>query len=264
MDNPTGQEAAQVTAGAKFARALSTIFLVSSGFAALGRLMGWAGPSWAEALYVANGLAVTFVWLNRNLPIQNVLLAMATLASLGFVAVLAVEAAKPGSHLELALPPTQAPELAKYMQAVAWALLLLNVQGMARLFAVRWEQSAFYGFWILGLASTLVCAFQVGLQVTAGGPSTTPWALKATMMAGWYCFAFLCLALASPAQLKRKPGPRVVSVEPVWVWIGLNLLVMATAANRGLWTAAALQGVITVLGAWPVLRSSRIRLGRYY
>jgi hypothetical protein len=264
MDNPAGQETAQATAGAKLARALSMIFLVSSGFAALGRLMEWAGHAWVEALCIAIGLAVTFVWLNRNLPIQNVLLAMATLASLGFVTVLAVEAAKPGNHLELALPPTQAPELAKFLQAVAWALLLLNAQGMARLFATRWEQGAFYGFCIIGLASTLACAFQVGLQAAADVRSTTTWALKATMMAGWYCFAFLCLALASPAQLKRKPGPRVVSVEPVWVWIGLNLLVMATAANRGCWMAAAFQGVITVLGAWPVLRFSRIRSGRYY
>jgi len=257
MANPTGQEATRQTADRTLGRTLSVFFLAASAFAAIGRFSGWAGQASAEAICVALGLAVTVVWLKRNLPLQNVLLAMATMASLGGVAILAVEAGKPGSHLNLGLGSMQAPGLAKCTQAAAWMLLLLNAQGVARLLAARRESSPFYGLWILGLASGLVCGFEVGLEAAINGPSNNTWALKAAMLVGWYCFALLCLALASPALLKRKPGPRVLSIEPVWVWIGLNLVVMAAAANRGVWTVAAFQGAVTALGAWPGLRAFR-------
>jgi hypothetical protein len=259
MVDPTGQDAALKAADDMWTKTMAVVFLGAAGFAAIGRFQGWPGQAWTESLWVALCLGVTVVWLQRNVPLQNVLLAMATLASLALVAVLAIEAGKPGSYLSLGLASTQAPPLRKYMQAVAWTLLLLNAQGVARLIATQKEKSPFYGFWIIGLASALACGFQVGLEAAVNPASNETWVLKAAMVLGWYCAALICLALASPALLKRKPGPRIVSVEPAWVWIGLNLLALATAANRGLWTVVAFQGAVTVLGAWPGWRARGIR-----
>jgi len=252
MANPTGQE--RQVADRSLGITLSAFFLGTSAFVAIGRFLGWPGQA-SEVIFVALGLALTVVWMNRNLPLQNVLLAIAILASLDFVAILVVEAGKTGNHLSPGLPSAQATVLAKYMQAAAWALLLLNAQGVARPLAARLEGSSVYGLWMLGFASALACGFAVGSEAALSGPSNKTWAAKTAMVMGWYCFALLCLALVSPSLLKRKPGPKVVSIEPAWVWIGLNLVVMATAASRGFWNVAVFQGVLIALGAWAGLRA---------
>lgn len=259
MANPTGREAARKTAGETIARTLSILFLVNSIFAAMGRCFALPGQPWVEALWVALALTMTIMWLNRNLPLQNVFLAMGTVASLGFVALVAAEAAKPANSLAIGLASIPGPVSPKYIQALAWALLVLNAQGVARFIASRKEKSPLYGLWVIGLASALVAGFQLGLEAAVDPPPHQTWASKTATLAGWYFFAALCLALASPASLKRKPGERARRIEPVWVWLGLNLLVMATAASRGLWMVATFQGAITVLGSWPGLRSFRSR-----
>jgi len=255
MANPTGQEATRQAADRSLGITLSVFFLGTSAFVAIGRYLGWPGQASAEVICVALGLAATIVWMNRNLPLQNVLLAIAILASLGFVAILVVEAGKTENNLSLGLPLAQATVLAKYMQAAAWALLLLNAQGVARPLAARFDRSSAYGLWMLGFASAFVCGFEVGSAAALSGPSNKTWAPKAATLVGWYCFALLCLALASPPLLKPKPGPRVVSMEPAGVWIGLNLVVMATAATRGFWNVAVFQAVLIALGAWAGLRA---------
>jgi hypothetical protein len=259
MANSTGSEATHKTSGETNARTLSVLYLVGSVFTAMGRYFAWPGQPWVEALWVTLALAVTIVWLNRNLPLQNVLLAMATVVSLGFVALVAAEAGKPGNSLALGLAPIPGSASAKYVQSLTWALLLLNAQGVARFILTRKEESTSYGFWVIGIAGALVGGFQLGLEAAVGPPLHQTWVFKTATLAGWYCFAVLCLVLASPALLKRKPGERARSIEPVWVWIGLNLLVMATAASRGLWMVATIQGAVTALGSWPGLRSFRNR-----
>ena len=255
MANATGQEATRQAADRSLGTTLSAFFLATSAFVAIGRFLGWPGQASAEVICVALGLVVTVAWMNRNLPLQNVLLAIAILTSLGLVATLIVEAGKTGNHLSLGLPSAQAPSLAKYMQAAAWALLLLNAQGVARPLAARLGSSSVYGLWMLGFASALVCGFEVGLEAALSGLSNKTWAAKTATLVGWYCFALLCLALASPPLLKRKPGPRVVSMEPACVWSGLNLVLMATAASRGFWNVAVFHGVLIALGAWAGMRA---------
>lgn len=255
MANSNGHEAAHRTSDAPVARSLLAVFLGMSVFAAIGRFSDWRGQPWIEVAWLTLGLAVTVMWLQRNLPLQNVLLALATLAGLGFVGNLAVEVSKPGRHPHLGLATTTAPALANCAHAAAWALLLLNAREVARLLATRRENSAFCGFWILGLAGALVGAFQGGLEATLNAAPKTTWALEAAAIGAWCCLALVCLALASPSLLKRKPGPRVASIEPAWVWVGFNLLAMASAARRELWTVVVFQGILTAVGAWPGLRA---------
>ena len=255
MANSHASEAAKQTTAATIARSLLVVFLGMSVFAAIGRFSEQPGQPWVEAVWLTLCLAVTVVWLKRNLPLQNTLLALAILASLGFVGNLTVEASKPGRHLHLGLITTATPALANCVQAAAWALLLLNAREVARFLASRTENSASYGLWILGLAGALVGGFQAGLDATLSAPPKTIWALEIVSIARWFCFALLCLALATPALLKRNPGPRVLAIESVWVWIGFNLLAMATAASRELWTVLAFLGALTTLGTLAAFRA---------
>jgi hypothetical protein len=255
MANSHGNEAAYRTTEARAATSLSVVFVGMSVFGAIGRFFAWPGQPWVEVAWLTLGLSVTVVGLQRNLPLQNIVLAFVTLAVLGFAGNLAVEASKPGRHLHLGLATTTATALENCAQAAAWALLLLNAREVARLLATRRENSAFYGFWILGLAGALVGAFQGGLEATLNAPPKTTRALEGAAMVGWFCFAIVCLALASPSLLKRKPGPRVASIEPVWVWIGFNLLAMATAASREFWAVMVFLGVVTALGTLPAMRA---------
>ena len=241
------------------ARALFLLFLGGTGIAALHRLCGWSGQEWTEALWLALALGLTFLWSRRNLPLQNILLAVVSLSAMGWFAELVSEAIPRQSDGLPGFSWVSAPKFADYGRQVAWAVLLLNSRGVAKLLIGRRAKSPKRGLWILAFSSALACAFNIGLWA-APGADRPGFRLEngATLVAG-YVFALFCLALTTPALLMKRPGPEVTSIEPVWIWASLNCLAIAAAISEGNWMAVMFQGVTTVVVSWAATRSSRLR-----
>jgi hypothetical protein len=240
-------------------RPVSVLLLVGTGLAFLNRLYEWRGQAWTDAVWLLLGLAVTILWCSRNLPLQNSLSAIATLFALGWFIKFV---SKVGFHSVAELPgvcmPTQS-SLADYAQPMAWAVLLLNARGVARLILSLKGKRPNRGLWTLAVAGILVCVPQLAEWSTIKRGGLSNWHGYVVHIAAWWGFSVFCLALATPALSKRRPGPEFDSIEPVWIWAGFNCLVIVTAVNQKNWVATIFQAAAIAIVAGSAVRGYECR-----
>ncbi len=200
---------------------------------------------WPEGFFLVVAAGSTLVSLARELPVQNVMLAFVVITLIaGGIATAGAIAGVPfgpisytdriGQDLFHPLPWTI---------PLLWLVLVLNARGTARLLLRRWRHSPVYGYWLIGIATLLVLAFDIGFEPIATHvthywiwqPAKTsfvwygaPW----SNFAGWILTTLLLLAFALPALINKKPGTHPPVWHPLVVWTILHALV-ATAAFAG-------------------------------
>jgi uncharacterized membrane protein len=124
-----------------------------------------------------------------------------------------------------------------------------------------------YGYWLIGIATLLVLAFDIGFEPVATHVTHywkwqnaktslvwygTPW----SNFAGWIVTTLLLLAFALPALINKKPGTHPPAWHPLVVWTIANALV-ATAAFAGGFPGIGIY--LTIVAAGTCIVS--IRLG---
>ena len=211
---------------------------------------------WPEGALLGLATATTLIWLTRQLPGQNVLLASLVL----LIPYCAVESLN--SLLGIPFGPCvfgerigrQLFNAVPWAVPVIWLVVLVNSRGVARLILSPWRQGRDYGWWLLGLSVSLTVLFDFGLQPFAVKVEHY-WSWKPTKLptdwygAPWVNFlgrgvtALVLLAFATPALINKKPVAPAPSYYPLVVWLSLNALVVTAAVTHHLWVAAALSGV---------------------
>jgi len=176
------------------------------------------------------GLFTTWVTLSRDLPGQNVLLASIIIMAIasGFE-VMAIMAKASTLVLQATL---------FWPVATIWVISILNARGVARIMLVRWRAAPTYGFWLFGLTIFLAVLFIFGsqyLRKSGGhGPLGTLarpnlWGvdvhgINLLKVAGT---AVVSVLLVSPALVNKRPQADTVTVEPIIIWLGFNIVFVA-------------------------------------
>jgi len=152
---------------------------------------------------------------------------------------------------------------------VIWIVAVLNSRGVARLILRPWRKIHSFGFWLIGLTVCLTVIFDIALDPFASrakhywtwGPTKFPLSWQGAPLVNffsWAIVALLILAFVSPLLIRKQPHKRLPpDFHPLGVWLGGVLLFGAGAASAGLWSAAALDGIIGVVVATFAIRGAR-------
>jgi uncharacterized membrane protein len=205
-----------------------------------------ADARWPEGVFIVFAAASTLASLARELPVQNVMLAFVVIMLIaGGIGTAGAMAGVPfgpirytdriGQELFHPLP---------WSIPLLWLVLVLNARGTARLLLRRWRHSATYGYWIMGVATLLVLAFDFGFEPVAthviqywtwqrSKTSLAWYGAPWTNFAGWIVTTLLILAFALPALINKKPGNYPPAWHPLVVWSILHVLVAIAAFAGG-------------------------------
>jgi uncharacterized membrane protein len=251
------------------------LFLLDYGLvlARVWRPLALAGEAqWPEGLLLVLATATTLTSLSRQRPGQNVLLAAVLIAFIaGAAHTLGALTGVPfgryqytdriGQELFHPLP---------WAVPLIWVVVILNCRGVGRLLLRAWRRSRTYGLWLLGLTVVLALLMDLGLEPfattvkqywrweatrVASNWYTTPW----VNFLGWAVTALLILAFVTPVLINKKPVEHAPDLQPLCIWLLVNVLFLAGAATHQNWGVVWLGAAqcVVVVGALVVGRLVR-------
>jgi putative membrane protein len=223
-------------------------------------------PDAPEVALLLMATAGTIVAMEKQLAMQNVLLAVSVIALIGG----AISALGAISGIPFG-PFTFTSELGpKIFHKLPWAIPLiwvvtiLNSRGVARLILRPWRKTKTYGFWLMGLSAVLVMLFVLALDPFASRikhywfwtPVKFPLTWQGAPLVdflSWGIVTLLILAFVTPALIgKRLSKHSTPDFHPLCVWLGGILIFGIACAQNGLWPAAAVDaaiGIVTIIFA---------------
>jgi uncharacterized membrane protein len=237
----------------------SGLFCAALGLQALELWKPLSSPllaSLLDAVFLLAAAATTLLALARQLPGQNVLLAAGIVAFIGGIAQ-AVGAVTGLPFGPFTYTRAAGPELGQTLPWSApfiWIVVVFNSRGVARLVLRPWRKMRTYGFWLIGITAALSLLLDFTLEPFAtrvkglwlwgptrfgfswcGTPPTEFW--------GWTVVSLLALAFATPSLINKSHTKFPPDYHPLAVWILLNLLFAAGAAQHQLWPAVIAGGI---------------------
>ena len=228
-------------------------------------------PNAPEIALLLLATASTIVSLERQLPLQNVLLAVAVIALTGGAAH-ALGAISGIPFGPFTFTSELGPKLFKtlpWAMPLIWIVVVLNSRGVARLILRPWRKTKTYGFWLMGLAAVLTMLFVLALDPFASRikhywfwtPTTFPMAWQGAPLVdflSWGIVTLLILAFVTPAliniQLSRRSSP---DLHPLCIWLGGVLVFGIACAQNGLWPAVAVDSAIGIVTIVFAVRGAR-------
>ncbi len=206
-------------------------------------LLGAAGAVPEVTLLVLAACA-SAASLARELPAQNVVLAVVLIVALSFAMDLVISAAR------LALEPPQ--DRGNASISIFWAaplirvFTLLNSRGLARLLLRSKLQNPNYGLWVLGLTALLAFVLEMDLALVlrfwsadAGGSLAASW-----IASGCNLLALVVVvSFVTPSLIVKRPGGREfqpAATAACGAWFSAALLFLTSAAIHALWPIAGL------------------------
>ena len=211
-------------------------------------VLGWHSTArWPEGVFLVCAAGATLASLGRDLPAQNVILAFVVIVMLAS-GIWTVGAAAGVPFGPISFTDRIGQELFHPLPwpiPLLWLVLILNARGTARLILRPWRHSPIYGYWILGIATALIMAFDVGFEPIAthifhywnwreSKTSVTWFGTPWTNFAGWIVTTLLLLAFALPALINKKPGTHPIAWHPLIAWSLFHVLVAISAFSDGL------------------------------
>jgi len=220
------------------------------------------GMEWDGAL-LALAAAVNITALSRQIPFQNVLLAVGITAVVGSLA----HGLSALHGVGIPFGPIYFHEICggKILDSVPWPIPLLWIvalfssRGTARVILRPWRKLKSYGYWLIGLTAVLVMVFDLALEPYAVGAlhlwswqitkiPVTWYGVSPLNFISWAFVTLLILAFATPTLIKKKPGSRTpLDLNPLLIWLGAIVLFAAACARAALWPAVAVDGVAALL-----------------
>lgn len=242
-----------VLLAAAFLLMLATLFLPSLNLP--GNLQG------LEVTLLLLATATTIFALERQLPMQNVLLVLAATSFIGGAAhTLGAISGIPFG--QFTFTDELGPELFQrlpWAMPLIWIVVVLNSRGTARLILRPWRKTKNYGFWLIGLATVLTVLFALTFDPFASRiehywlwtPVKFPLTWQGAPLVNflsWGIVTLLILAVVTPAfinkQLSRRGTP---DFHSLCVWLGSILIFGIACAQNGLWPAAAVDAAIGIV-----------------
>lgn len=227
--------------------------------------------SWPLGILLGLAAVSALATLQRSLQLQNVLVVTAFILLIsGTIVYLNVKTSIPFGPLIftdrcgdqiLDGMPTTLPLL--------WLVVLLTARGMARLILRPWRKLRTYGFRLIGLTCLLTALFDLGLEPFAARAHRL-WIWQPTAIAstwhgmpwinffGWLVTAVLILAFVTPWLINKQPaGKRPPDLQPLVLWLALNLFLAVNLATREIWSAAVVVGFLTAISSTLAWRNAR-------
>lgn len=254
--------------GLKYVLWIINLMLVSAFVAAL--VLPEYSDNLDAGMLVLSALA-SVVALNRQLPLQNILLATAVTALFGgFAHGLSARTGIPFGpvHFNAAAGP-KLFKMLPWTIPFLWVVAIFTARGVGRLILRPWRKVKTYGFWLIGLTAVLATAFDFCLEPLAAG-SGHFWRWQPTRIAitwagatpvnflGWAFVTLLILAFITPPLIRKQPGgPSWPDLNPLGVWLGALTLFAAGSAAAGFWGAAASDAMIAAVTTIFAVRGAR-------
>jgi uncharacterized membrane protein len=253
------------------------ILLALSGAAFLWVGLGiWTSISLFETVGWPAALLLIFITLTamefhaRDLPIQNVFLAGAVI---GVVSIL-THALNLFTGIPFGPVFYNGASGPKLVGAVPWCVPLMAIAGLllsrsvARLALRPWRKTRKYGLRVIGLTVVLTMILDSGVEVFVSQvmhlwtwhPTRLPFTWNGVPLFRIISAALmtlLTLAFITPALIRKQPGESRSGLQPLLTWSALNLLFASGAVLHGLWMAATLTLVGTVVTTLFTLRGAR-------
>ena len=218
-------------------------------------------PQGLEVTLLLLATATTIFALERQLPMQNVLLVLAATSFIGGAAhTLGAISGIPFG--QFTFTDELGPELFQrlpWAMPLIWIVVVLNSRGTARLILRPWRKTKTYGFWLIGLTAVLTVLFALALDPFASRiknywlwtPAKFPLTWQGAPLVNflsWGIVTLLILAVVTPAlinkQLSRRGTP---DFHPLCVWLGGILIFGIACAQNGLWPAASVDAAIGII-----------------
>ncbi len=216
-----------------------------------------------DAALLTLAALVSITALNRQMPLQNVLLAVGLTAVVGSVAhgLSALQGVGmpfgPVFFHEACGP--QILDSVPWPIPLLWIVALFSSRGTARVILRPWRKLKSYGYWLIGLTAVLAMVFDVALEPYAVSAHhlwswqltkipVTWYGVSPLNFISWALVALLILAFATPTLIKKKPGSRTpLDLNPLILWLGAIVLFAAGCAQAALWPAVVVDGVVALL-----------------
>ena len=226
---------------------------------------------WMFAALIVLAAVTGLVALNRQLPLQDVLSAAFITAVMGGV----VHGLSARTHIPLGPIVFNTEAGAQLFDAVPWTIPLLWVaaiftaRGVGRLILRPWRKVKNYGYWLIGLTSVLVLAFDIALEPYAWHAKHL-WLWQPTKLAvswhgaallnflGWGLTALFILMFITPSLIRKQPGSSsTVDYHPLAVWLGALLLFAIGAADAKMWWSVGADSLIAAVTVVFAFRGAR-------
>jgi uncharacterized membrane protein len=252
------------------------LFWALNAFLGAAFLMEISAPRFSamlDGVTITLAAAASMAALNRQLPLQNVLLVAGIVALVGGVA------HGLSSNPNLSLPfgpivfnPAAGGKILYFVPwtiPLLWVVIIFNARGVGRLILRPWRKIKNYGFWLIGLTAALATAFDVALEPFASyvkhlwfwQRTKIPVTWEGTTLlnfVGWPCVTLLILLIATPSLIRKQPGnPSAPDFHPLAVWLGALVLFAVGSARAGLWWPVAVDAVIALVTMVFALRGAK-------
>jgi putative membrane protein len=223
-------------------------------------------PNGPEVVLLLLATASTIFALERQLPMQNVLLAVADIALIGGgISTLGATSGIPFGPFTFT--SEIGPELFNKLPwaiPLVWIVTVLNSRGVARLILRPWRKTKTYGYWLMGLAAVLTMLFILAFDPFAARikhywfwtPVKFPLTWQGAPLVdflSWGIVTLLILAFITPALIGKRMSKRSTpDFHPLCVWLGGILIFGIACAQNGLWPATAVDaaiGIVTIIFA---------------
>jgi uncharacterized membrane protein len=245
--------------------AIAVYFLELFALIAQPRLPG--ARNWTEAILLLTTTLAVLSSLQRQLPLQNVLLAAGVIASVGAVAhgICTVASIPFGPLTFASAGPTIFGELS-WSIPFLWVVAVLSSRGTARLILRPWRKLKAYGFWWIGLTAILTALFDFALEPFATEVKHfwvwretkfpfTWYGMPLTNPIGWVVTTVVILAFVTPALINKQPRSRNSSPDyfPLIVWVLAMLLFGIGSATQNLWSPVVFcAGAAIITGGFAI------------
>jgi uncharacterized membrane protein len=228
-------------------------------------------PNAPEIALLLLATASTIFALERQLPMQNVLLAASIIALVGgAISALGAISGIPFGPFTFTseLGPTIFHKL-PWAIPLIWVVTILNSRGVARLILRPWRKTKTYGFWLMGLAAVLTMLFVLALDPFASRikhywfwtPVKFPLTWQGAPLVdflSWGIVTLLILAFVTPALISKRLSKRSTpDFHPLCVWLGGILIFGIACAQNGLWPAAGVDAAIGIVAIVFAVRGAR-------
>ena len=230
-------------------------------------------PQELEVTLLLLATATTIFALERQLPMQNVLLVLAVTSFIGGAAhTLGAISGIPFG--QFTFTDELGPELFQrlpWAMPLIWVVAVLNSRGVARLILRPWRKTKTYGFWLIGLTVVLTVLFDLALDPFASRiknywiwtPVKFPLARQGAPpvnFLSWGIVTLLILAFVTPAFLNKQLSRRSTQdFHPPCVWLGCILIFGTACGQNKSWSAVAADATIGIVTIIFAVRGARWR-----
>jgi uncharacterized membrane protein len=230
-------------------------------------------PLVLDATLLLLAVTVNITALNRQVPMQNVLLGVTIAAVIGGVA-------HGLSNLRSVGMPfgpiffhddcgTEIGYFVPWTIPLLWIVALFSSRGTARVILRPWRKLKSYGYWLIGLTAVLIVAFDLALEPFAVEANHF-WSWQITKFPvswygasplnflAWAVVALLILGFATPTLIKKRPGSRTpLDLNPLGIWLGAIVWFAVGCARAALWPAVGLDAVVFLVTLIFAIRGAR-------